>query len=201
MDAYEVLGLPPTASLDEAERAYRRLARCHHPDLHHAEGPDAVAAAEARTRLLNAAIGDLRRAVEGRVDLCDRPPGHAGSTTGPGSSAEAGTPFGASLFADEVSVTCPRCGQWFTDAPAYVTHLSTHDAHHRRRFHRRRFLRPRPPVWPLWWVVPFNVLAAVAVTLTADVTWGSWTVAGWAGALSLAPSAIRLLGRGDAPRP
>lgn len=31
-DPYAALGLPPTATLDEAKAAYRRLAMQHHPD-------------------------------------------------------------------------------------------------------------------------------------------------------------------------
>lgn len=31
-DAYKVLGLPPTASLDEVKRRYKQLAQLYHPD-------------------------------------------------------------------------------------------------------------------------------------------------------------------------
>ncbi len=39
-DYYEVLQVPRTASDEEIRRAYRRLAREHHPDLHHGKDKD-----------------------------------------------------------------------------------------------------------------------------------------------------------------
>jgi uncharacterized C2H2 Zn-finger protein len=48
------------ASLDQAEAAYHRLLRIHHPDLHQEGGAHELAAAEARTRALNAAIAQVR---------------------------------------------------------------------------------------------------------------------------------------------
>ncbi len=60
MTPYEILGIAPSASLDEAEAAYHRLLRIHHPDLHQDESADAIAAAELRTRACNVAIEQIR---------------------------------------------------------------------------------------------------------------------------------------------
>ena len=38
-DYYQVLGISKSASADEIQKAYRKLARKHHPDLH-ADGTD-----------------------------------------------------------------------------------------------------------------------------------------------------------------
>ncbi len=72
-----MLGVAPGTSAGEAEDAYRhRLLSCH-PDLHAAEGPEAVARAEAETRELNQAIDLIRRGY--------RPQARARATTGHGS--------------------------------------------------------------------------------------------------------------------
>lgn len=74
MDPYEVLGIRSTASLEEAEAAYHGLLRVHHPDLHHGGSDEQRAAAEARTRALNAAIGRIR-AEAGRTEPEPQPHG------------------------------------------------------------------------------------------------------------------------------
>lgn len=49
---YQILGLSPSASLEEIERAYRRKAKIHHPD--HGGDEDAM-------RALNKAYAHLKR--------------------------------------------------------------------------------------------------------------------------------------------
>ena len=45
-DYYDVLGVERNASEDEVKKAFRKLARLHHPDLH--TEPDKKAAAEVK---------------------------------------------------------------------------------------------------------------------------------------------------------
>jgi hypothetical protein len=65
MTPFEVLGIRATASVEEAEAAYRQLLHEFHPDRHAQAGPEQVAWAEAQTRQLNAAITEIR--ARGRV--------------------------------------------------------------------------------------------------------------------------------------
>jgi hypothetical protein len=61
-EAWRVLGLEPTAGLDEARRAYRRRARTLHPDRHQGAAPEVVAEAERAMRELTAAWATIRHA-------------------------------------------------------------------------------------------------------------------------------------------
>jgi len=61
VDPYRVLGVDASWTLDEIEARYRELVLQHHPDLHRAEGPEAVALAERRTVLLNESMARIRK--------------------------------------------------------------------------------------------------------------------------------------------
>jgi hypothetical protein len=56
---YDLLGIPPSASPVEIERAFRRVVVANHPDRFH-DDPAAREAAENRMRELNAAMAVLR---------------------------------------------------------------------------------------------------------------------------------------------
>ena len=90
MDPYELLGIPPNASTEEAEAAYHRLLRVHHPDLHHGGSDEQRAAAEARTRALNAAIGRIRAAAAAGTTGTTGTKGSAGSADAHGGGAAGG---------------------------------------------------------------------------------------------------------------
>lgn len=62
MNPWEVLGVSPSAGIEEVEARYRLLLREYHPDLHQAEGPEAIEYCEAMTRTLNDAMTRIREA-------------------------------------------------------------------------------------------------------------------------------------------
>lgn len=206
MNPYEILGLPVSATRDEIESTYRALLRRHHPDLHHAEGPEAVATAEAATRRLNEAIALLRAGW--------LPPSGAStgsSTGGNGSRFEDrfgfhtdpatdwfGNPLDRRIRAD--SVDCPFCGLAFTDAVVYRSHLASDHGYgepvvpppprpRRRLAERFVWLGWVPAPW-LWFLVVLVAWWAAVVALFGDspaAIVGVWVgVALYVVALSLA---------------
>jgi len=63
-DPFAILGLEPGADDDAIRKAYRQLARDHHPDRHIAEGtpPEFIRVAEARMAAINGAYAALMKA-------------------------------------------------------------------------------------------------------------------------------------------
>ena len=62
MDPYSVLGIPASASDDEVKKAYRRLAKEYHPDIH----PDR-AYAEKKMAEINAAYDQIQNQRQGKA--------------------------------------------------------------------------------------------------------------------------------------
>jgi len=58
-DPYAILGVASNATVEEVARAYRRLARTHHPDLNQEGTPQERAAREAEMKRVNVAYGLL----------------------------------------------------------------------------------------------------------------------------------------------
>ena len=93
MNPYEILGLTSSASTDEVKRAYRKLARQYHPDLH--PGDEAASKKmneinEAYDRIMNPskyAAEDARRA---RADAQQQYTNAARHNTGYGTYSGAG---------------------------------------------------------------------------------------------------------------
>ncbi|MEV5412869.1 DnaJ C-terminal domain-containing protein [Thermopolyspora sp. NPDC052614] len=114
-DFYEVLGVPRTASQDEIQRAYRRLARKYHPDVN--KDPGAAdrfkeiseayhVLSDPKTRKRYDAFGPDFRQVPEDVDpdMYARTGRPGGWRTTRGRAAGAGVPFGFGGFEEEIDL-------------------------------------------------------------------------------------------------
>jgi hypothetical protein len=193
MDPYQVLGVDRSWSMPDIEASYRERVRDAHPDRHVHEGPDAVAIADERTRILNEAMAQIRErhgpfAVPGRGGRAGpstpgaNQGGWMGSGTNPADTwaigddgGDFGIRFGWSLPDEDRQRTraaapqpCPMCGEAFSSLSDFTAHM--HMVHQRdpatftgRRRGRRRQRQSRDPK-----LIPFLewlgfVLCAVAV--------------------------------------
>jgi hypothetical protein len=130
MDPYEALGVTPSTPLPEIEAAYRLLLLQHHPDLHQADGPTAVARAEAMTRRITLAMAHVRAdhglghpPADGSRVRQHRPRDYHtdhGHRPRPTADWSAYTSTGATG-----PVPCPYCGQPFTYLDEFMHHLDT----------------------------------------------------------------------------
>lgn len=124
MGHYEVLGVDPSASMDDIRKAYLRLARQVHPDVNNASAGQR-ARAEDRMREINAAwavLGDVdeRSAYDRQRLTADRPasrPFHASSR-----GHEGWTPFEAGPVRgfddrDDRPITSSTLPRWLAVAP------------------------------------------------------------------------------------
>src|SRR5689334_21735723 len=73
-DPYEVLGVPRTASHDEVKKAYRKLAKKHHPDTNKSDPKAAVKFAEVNAAYEILGEDDKRKAFDrGEIDAEGKP--------------------------------------------------------------------------------------------------------------------------------
>ena len=167
-DPYEVLGLAPNATIDAAEEAYHhRLLRCH-PDLHAAEGPEAVARAEEQTRVLNDAIHEIRHGYRPTPRSTGRSSRSSSTSSSGRASGRAGTreqpwPGTADRRRSHAPVPCPFCGDLMSSLSGFEDHLArAHQAQYRttRKANRRHARAQR---W--WWPVPLWLFALIDAAL------------------------------------
>jgi hypothetical protein len=191
-DPYDTLGIGAFASPAEAEAAYHRLLLACHPDLHAAEGPEAVARAEARTREINDAIQAIRH-------------GHRPRARVPHTEPARHDPWPTSDERESVHepVPCPFCGTPVTTLGEFESHLdAVHHLQAPRPFRRSRSasrpthgasygasaVPPRGPaptrfvsarVWwpvPLWLVAVADLAAVLLVIAVVAAMGGHWAV-------------------------
>jgi hypothetical protein len=115
MTPFETLGIPVTATVEEAEAAYRRLLYECHPDRHAQARPGQRAWAEARTRQLNEAISEIR--ARARVPIGAGAPFPSAHGTGP-----RGDWFGNPVRTPP-RMRCAFCGLSIDDSREYRAHV------------------------------------------------------------------------------
>ena len=92
MDYYELLGVSQNASQDELKKAYRRLAREHHPDAN-----DGDSASEERFKEISHAYATLSDAEKRRRYDMFGPDNGPGRGPGPGAGAQGSAGFGVGI--------------------------------------------------------------------------------------------------------
>jgi hypothetical protein len=190
-DPYRVLGVDRSWSLADIESHYREQIRVWHPDRHTDEGPEAIAAAEQRTRELTAAMSEVREhhgtfAMPG--PSASTPGANGGGWMGTGTNPsddwttgeggdDFGINFGWTLPDEERRRTrsaepqpCPMCGDRFATLNDFTAHLhmvhGTSPTELAGRRHRRRQRGVQPPrLIPVLEWLSFAVLCAVVFGL------------------------------------
>ncbi len=76
-DPYKVLGVPPTASDEEVQKAYRKLIKKYHPDVNPGDET-----AERKTREINAAYDMIRNIRDGKASQTYSGQGYSGQGYG-----------------------------------------------------------------------------------------------------------------------
>jgi curved DNA-binding protein len=106
-DFYQILGVPRTASPEEIQRAYRKLARTHHPDVN--KDPDAEerfkdvseaysVLSDPQTRRRYDAFGPDFRQVPEDVDPDTWRRAQSGARAGPGQAGRGGSSYGPGSY-------------------------------------------------------------------------------------------------------
>lgn len=90
-DPYKVLGVPPTASDDEIQKAYRRMVKKYHPDVNPGDEN-----AERKMREINAAYDQIRNIREGKTAFG----GQAGGQNAAGYGSSGGGYYGGFSWED-----------------------------------------------------------------------------------------------------
>lgn len=139
MDAYALLGVARTQSLDEIEARFRQLVLENHPDRQPEAGPAAVADAERRTRHLTEAMAQIRA-------------DYAAAATGVVTFGRAAGQATSGAWVDVVAdrsvrerdpVSCPHCDAQFVQLAEFEQHLATAHAKDATAM-RRTKNRPAP---------------------------------------------------------